>query len=172
MPQYNGLINEGTTCYLNSLLQTLFIIRAFRKAVYEMPTDIVDYKSVPFCLQRIFYNLQTGKQAVRTFELLNAFGWSQREMNMQHDVNEFFLILSDNLENQMKGTKVHGTYSRLFEGESENIIKCINVSYESKRKETFNCLQLSMTDCSSVEESFEKYVKSEDLVGDNQYDAD
>jgi len=35
---------------------------------------------------------------VRTFELLNAFGWSQREMNQQHDVNEFFLVLSENLQ--------------------------------------------------------------------------
>lgn len=75
-PQFNGLINEGTTCYLNSLLQTLFLLKAFRRAVYLMPTDVDDFKSIPFCLQRIFYNLQTGSVPVRTFELLNAFGWS------------------------------------------------------------------------------------------------
>jgi hypothetical protein len=46
-----------------------------------MPTNIDDFKSIPFCIQRIFYNLQAGKRPVRTFELLNAFGWSQREMN-------------------------------------------------------------------------------------------
>lgn len=43
-------------------------------------------------------------------------------MNMQHDVNEFFLVLSETLENQMKGTNVSGTYSNLFEGQSENVI--------------------------------------------------
>lgn len=75
--KYNGIINEGTTCYMNSLLQTLYITRAFRRAVYQMPTDVDDYKSIPFCLQRIFYNLQTGKGPVRTIELLSAFGWSQ-----------------------------------------------------------------------------------------------
>jgi len=32
--KYNGIINEGTTCYINSLLQTLYVIRAFRRAVY------------------------------------------------------------------------------------------------------------------------------------------
>jgi ubiquitin carboxyl-terminal hydrolase 7 len=125
---------------MNSLLQTLFIIKAFRRAVYLMPTNIEDFKSIPFCLQRIFYNLQTGKEPVRTFELLNAFGWSQREMNQQHDVNEFFLVLSDTLEKQMRNTKVNGTYSKLFEGISENVIQCLNVDYESSRKETFNCL--------------------------------
>ena len=87
-----------------------------------MPTNIDDFKSIPFCMQRIFYNLQTGKGAVRTFELLNSFGWSQREMNQQHDVNEFFLVLSDKLEKQMEGTEVSGTYANLFEGTFENVI--------------------------------------------------
>lgn len=32
--KFKGLINEGTTCYLNSLLQTLFYIRGFRNAVF------------------------------------------------------------------------------------------------------------------------------------------
>jgi ubiquitin carboxyl-terminal hydrolase 7 len=79
-------------------MQTLFINSAFRRAVYHMPTNVDDFKSIPFCIQRIFYNLQTGKKPVRTFELLNAFGWSQQEMNQQHDVNEFFLALSDTME--------------------------------------------------------------------------
>ena len=65
--------------------------------------------------------------------MINAFGWSQQEMNMQHDVNEFNLILSDTLEAQMKGTKVSGTYTQLFEGVFENVISCINVNYESSR---------------------------------------
>jgi len=75
---FKGLINEGTTCYLNSLIQTLFFIREFRNAVYKMPTirdrqtdDAQLSKSIPFCLQRIFYNLQLGTEDyVRTFELL------------------------------------------------------------------------------------------------------
>jgi ubiquitin carboxyl-terminal hydrolase 7 len=35
---YLGLVNEGTTCYVNSLLQTLFFIRQFRNAIYRVPT--------------------------------------------------------------------------------------------------------------------------------------
>ena len=40
----------------------------------------------------------------------------------------------------MKGTSVSGTYNQLFEGVFENVIKCLNVDFESTRKETFNCL--------------------------------
>jgi len=45
----------------------------------------------------------------------------------------------------MKGTPVSGTYSNLFEGELENVIRCTNVEYESVRRESYNCLQLSIS---------------------------
>ena len=33
---YRGLINEGSTCYINSLLQALFTIGSFRSAIYQL----------------------------------------------------------------------------------------------------------------------------------------
>ena len=60
-------------------------------------------------------------------------------------MNEFFLVLSDTMEKQMRGTPVSGTYSNLFEGELENVVSCTQVNYESVRKESFNCLQLSIS---------------------------
>ena len=35
---FKGLKNEGNTCYLNSLIQTLFFMKAFRYAIYNIPT--------------------------------------------------------------------------------------------------------------------------------------
>ena len=35
---FKGLVNEGTTCYMNSLIQSQFFIRSFRNAIYKMPT--------------------------------------------------------------------------------------------------------------------------------------
>lgn len=75
-------------------------------------------------------------------------------MNQQHDVNEFFLVLSDTLEKQMRGTPVSGTYSQLFEGMFENVIKCIDVEFESSRQEKFNYLPLSIGEGSqTIEEA-------------------
>ena len=83
LKEFKGLMNEGTTCYLNSVIQALFFIRPFRNAVYKMPTITKEEdpkkleSSIPFCLQRIFYNLQLGNASfVRTHELLQAFGWN------------------------------------------------------------------------------------------------
>ena len=56
-----GLKNQGATCYMNSLLQSLYFISKFRKAVYQMPTEGEDStKNVPLALQRVFYELQTS----------------------------------------------------------------------------------------------------------------
>ncbi|CAN0065098.1 unnamed protein product, partial [Hapterophycus canaliculatus] len=34
-----GLKNQGATCYMNSLLQTLYHVLSLRRAVYDMPTE-------------------------------------------------------------------------------------------------------------------------------------
>ena len=34
-----GLQNQGATCYMNSLFQSLFFTNSFRKAVYQIPTE-------------------------------------------------------------------------------------------------------------------------------------
>ena len=78
-----------------------------------MPTeDVVDAVSkdhgnnIPLALQRVFYELQTGTKAVPTKELTRAFGWDSLETFTQHDVQELLRLLTDNLEEKMKGTKV------------------------------------------------------------------
>lgn len=38
-----GLWSNGATCYMNSLLQTLWSLRQLRKAVYGMPTETVSW---------------------------------------------------------------------------------------------------------------------------------
>ena len=64
---YVGLKNQGATCYMNSLLQTLYFTTKLRRAVYQMPTEHDDpIRSVPLALQRIFYELQHRSAAVRS----------------------------------------------------------------------------------------------------------
>ena len=86
-----GLYNEGTTCYINSLLQALYSIGSFRDIIYRVDTsgvsDSQNETMIILCLQRIFHDLQTGYEdrieSVRTFELLNqGFRWPSHMLNV------------------------------------------------------------------------------------------
>ncbi|KAM3374314.1 ubiquitin C-terminal hydrolase 13 [Capsicum galapagoense] len=169
-----GLQNQGATCYMNSLLQTLYHIPYFRKAVYRMPTMENDMPSasIPLALQSLFYKLQYSDNSVATKELTKSFGWNSYDSFMQHDVQELNRVLCEKLEEKMKGTAVEGTIQELFEGCIMNYIECINVDYKSTREESFYDLQLDVKGCSDVYASFDKYVEVECLDGDNKYHAE
>ncbi|KAH6807531.1 ubiquitin-specific protease 12 [Perilla frutescens var. frutescens] len=171
---YVGLKNQGATCYMNSLLQTLYHIPYFRKAVYHMPTTENDNPtgSIPLALQSLFYKLQYNDTSVATKELTKSFGWDTYDSFMQHDVQELNRVLCEKLEDKMKGTVVEGTIQKLFEGHHMNYIECINVDFKSTRKESFYDLQLDVKGCKDVYASFDKYVEVERLEGDNKYHAE
>ncbi|KAL2945550.1 Ubiquitin carboxyl-terminal hydrolase 12 [Bienertia sinuspersici] len=160
-----GLKNQGATCYMNSLLQTLFHIPYFRKAVYHMPTTENDIPSasIPLALQSLFYKLQYSDSSVATKELTKSFGWDTYDHScnmMCRSLIEFF------------GTVVEGTIQQLFEGHHMNYIECANVDYKSTRKESYYDLQLDVKGCRDVYASFDKYVEVERLEGDNKYHAE
>ncbi|KAI7746099.1 hypothetical protein M8C21_024664, partial [Ambrosia artemisiifolia] len=100
---YVGLKNQGATCYMNSLLQTLYHIPYFRKAVYHMPTTETDMPSgsIPLALQSLFYKLQYNETSVATKELTKSFGWDTYDSFMQHDVQELNRVLCEKLEDKM-----------------------------------------------------------------------
>jgi ubiquitin carboxyl-terminal hydrolase 7 len=170
---YVGLRNQGATCYMNSLLQALYHISTFRKAVYQLPTDTeIPTNSIPLALQRIFYRLMFGNTSVGTKELTKSFGWTAVDSFTQHDVQELNRVLCDNLQGKMKGTKAEGTIEKLFQGKIRNFIKCVNIEYESNREESFYDLSLNVKGCKDIYTSFEKYVEVEMLDGDNKYHAE
>ncbi|XP_044758285.1 ubiquitin carboxyl-terminal hydrolase 7 isoform X2 [Coccinella septempunctata] len=169
---YVGLKNQGATCYMNSLLQTLYFTNQLRKAVYKMPTESDDStKSVALALQRVFHELQFCDKPVGTKKLTKSFGWETLDSFMQHDVQEFLRVLLDKLESKMKGTCVEGTVPKLFEGKMLSYIRCKNVDYSSTRSETFYDIQLNIKGKKNIDESFKDYIAKETLDGDNKYDA-
>lgn len=170
---YVGLKNQGATCYMNSLLQSLYCTRYFRKAVYQIPTeDELPIESVSLALQRVFYHLQTSDQPVGTTELTKSFGWKSNDSFYQHDVQEFNRVLQDNLESKMKGTKAEGAIAKLFVGKMKSYIKCVNVDYESSKIEEFKDIQLNVKGMKNLYESFRYYVAEETMEGENKYQAE
>ena len=101
------VVVQGATCYLNSLLQTLFHIPMFRRAVYHTPTEEGEDPNNSICvaLKYLFYRLQHAATPVSTKELIASFGWGTADAFQQHDVQELELILYDKLEEKMKGAR-------------------------------------------------------------------
>eukprot|EP00796_Vickermania_ingenoplastis_P011535 gene11535-7955_t len=156
----NGLVNQGATCYLNSLLQSLFHLSEFRAIIYNMPTReeadlncgsslnmdrLKETISIPYALQRLFCRLQTGNSAADTTELTASFGWSASDGFVQHDVHELMQVLLNNLEAKLSvqnGTGANSgsrnAISSLFRGTLENFVRVEEANYYGASEEPFN----------------------------------
>lgn len=173
-----GFKNQGATCYMNSLLQTLYMVSAFRKAVYNMPLpepgNETSGSELSYALQKVFYELQFSPTVVKTKKLTESFGWDTTDAFTQHDVQELKLILCDELAEKMKkiAPDKPNTLATLFQGKLLNYIECVNVDYKSTREELFTDLSLNVKGCRHVYESFEKYTEVEMMDGVNKYRAD
>ncbi|KAI9758437.1 MAG: hypothetical protein M4579_003067 [Chaenotheca gracillima] len=170
---YVGLKNQGATCYLNSLLQSLYFTNAFRKAVYQIPTQNEEtLQNSAYTLQRLFYLLQTSNDAVPTAELTRSFGWETKHIFEQQDVQELSRILMERMEEKMKGTDAENALSKLFVGKTKTYISCINVDYESSRIEDFWDIQLNVSGNKNLDDSFRDYIQVETMDGENKYFAE
>jgi len=107
-----GLMNQGATCYLNSFVQSLYMLPKFRKAVLEyVPLGSMEQKddnhqnSSSLCqaLQQLFFRLHlTSNGATPTTVLTRAFGWSLEHVFEQHDVNELAMKMFEAMERELQ----------------------------------------------------------------------
>lgn len=179
---YVGLVNQAMTCYLNSLLQTLYMTPEFRNALYRWEFDGSEQdaaKSIPFQLQKLFLLLQTSSRpAIGTTDLTTSFGWDSSEAWQQHDVQELCRVMFDALEHKFKKTNQANLICQLYEGKLKDYVQCLECGSESAREDTFLDVPLvvrpfgSSQAYGSVEEALRAFVTPETLEGSNQYSCD
>ena len=178
--KYLGLENQGATCYLNGLLQSLYHIGHLKEIIYSVSEDD---PSVLTALQTVFFDLEKNPRnaaAASSEPLTEAFGWSSVDVGVQHDVQEMNRLLVDRLESRLEISRKDKLVKNLFCGKIENFITCTDIDFKSVREEDFYDIQLNLVtfdhegrrqQISSIQEALNAYLAVEVLEGTNAYDA-
>ncbi|EAR96896.3 ubiquitin carboxy-terminal hydrolase (macronuclear) [Tetrahymena thermophila SB210] len=174
--KYIGIQNIGATCYMNSVIQTLFMTQEFRYNIFSQNIDVDKVKqiekSIPIQIQKLFALLQIKKdKKISTQDLIKSFGWTSGEAFQQHDSQEFIRILFEAIDNTFKIKFIN----ELYQGNMVNYVKCLNCQNESLREEQFLDIQLTIKNDfeniknESIDEAFVNLMRPEQLVNDNKY---
>lgn len=178
----SGIRNQGGTCYLSSLLQTLHFTPEFREALFSLgPEELgsledkdkpeAKVRIIPLQLQRLFAQLLlVDQEAASTTDLTDSFGWTSDEEMRQHDVQELNRILFSALETSLVGTSGHDLIHRLYHGTIVNQIVCKECKNVSERQEDFLDLTVAVKNVSGLEDAlWNMYVEEEIFDYDNLY---
>jgi hypothetical protein len=63
----------------------------------------------------MFHDMETSESAVSTHDLTESFGWTAADSFQQHDLQELLRVLTDHLEERMKGTVLEKSIGQLLQ---------------------------------------------------------
>ena len=144
--------------------------------VEEEDVDADDIDNLLFQFQNLFANLsESEKRSADTAPFVNSykdFDGNATNPSEQQDVDEFFSVLMDRLENQLKPLKQKDLLKENFGGQILNQIICQECKNVSERGEDSLVVPLDVKGKGSVEDALKLYVEGEMLDGDNKYNCE
>ncbi|XP_014883470.1 ubiquitin carboxyl-terminal hydrolase 47-like [Poecilia latipinna] len=155
---YQGLSSPGLTCYLNSVLQVLFMTEEFREAVKrdwsKSPTATID-----FHLGELFHALEGD--VAKTHNIIKALGI--KDVFEQRDAAEYFEKIL---------CRTNPNASEIFKGELNHKTTCLNCKMTNNSTNFFWVLPLSMGDSKSrsysVLKGWSSFFQAQRVSKDNQ----
>ena len=78
-----GIANEGNTCYMNTIIQSMFNLPILKQAIMQVPLTVEKIKEVSddsnpnmvyFVIQKIFYKLSHSRTPIKIVDLFKSHG--------------------------------------------------------------------------------------------------
>lgn len=170
---YIGIKNLGSTCYANSLFQQLYHNQRIREFLLNLETSGV---GVIHEMKQVFIQLDRGliSQSDLTSFTQSFHGFEGQPINVrvQQDVNEFFNLLLDIIESELKEQKFKGKdmFHAELGGNLHNEIVGLEKEYEYEacNQEHYNTLSLDVKGTGTINEALDKYFQPVIFEGDNK----
>jgi len=172
-----GLRNLGSTCYMNSLLQQFYMIPHFRHALIKAGVDLTQNLTLEqkndsplYNMTRMFSFLSLSeKQAFDTICFCRAYkdeNGRPVDVRIQQDAQEFFTILADRIETELKDTQYRYLLQDSFGGQVAHQMICQGgCSKTRENTQPMPMISLPIKNRSNMQESLEAFVQSEELDG-------
>ena len=169
---YVGLKNLGCICYMNSIMQQIYMVPTFRYAILQSddrkdidPSQFDD--NLLHQLQRMYTYLLLSQKEYYNPKL---FCLAYRDMDgnptnvvVQQDSQEFLNSFCDKIETHLKETEFKYIVNDVFCGRTCSQVVCDSCGHVSNRFEAFYDLTLEVKNISSLSESLEKMVSPEKI---------
>ena len=191
--KYVGLKNMTSTCYLNSIIQQLFMIPMFRETILKIENPFKD--NVLYELQLLFSALKIYEfpsYSPKSFVIANKLNFYE-----QMDADEFYGSLIDKIENDIKKiyqknpmeeeSKVDEEHMHIEKNDTSKYKDIFNyffgikvldelhfVDCGHKRYNEFcyNNIQLEIKDFTNMHDSLKNYFRTEVMDGDNKINCE
>ena len=178
---YAGIVNLGCICYMNSLLQQLFMMPALRRNLLLVDTagdEENEKEEILRHLQRVLVELSmTEKKAIDPSPWCSVFknaDGTPVNVLQQQDAQEFFIRVCSDMDetivppskNGEKKSEKKGPFQTCMGIAVSNQLVCLDDPQFKKENDpvTEYCLSQDVQGCSDLYDSLDKYVAGEVLT--------
>jgi len=179
---YCGLKNLGATCYMNSMLQQLYMIPSFKYLLMsvtdgkdeelgtvELENSVYHNKMFDDNLLHQFQNtmafLELGERphhnAIGLCFAMKDYSGSPTNCSLQQDSHEFVNLSFDRLENMLKPTVQRHIISDTFSAKQCIHMTCSNCNHVKSVIEDYYILSVPVKNLNNLEDSLNAYTDGE-----------